>query len=188
MADAIVSGSLISPIKTTSGSSLSAALKAALREDPDVVLIGEMRDPETIASAMTIAETGHLVLSTLHTNSASQSIDRIIDVFPSNQQSQIKTQLSAVLKGIVSQRLLPQISGGRIPAVELMLGTPAVASNIREGKTYLIDSIIQNSQDIGMIPLESSLSSLVLSGAISLEIAKSYALRQDELLRLIGYM
>ncbi|OGH23662.1 MAG: type IV pili twitching motility protein PilT [Candidatus Levybacteria bacterium RIFCSPLOWO2_01_FULL_38_13] len=168
--------------------SWEAALKAALREDPDVVLIGEMRDPETIASAMTIAETGHLVLSTLHTNSASQSIDRIIDVFPSNQQSQIKTQLSAVLKGIVSQRLLPQISGGRIPAVELMLGTPAVASNIREGKTYLIDSIIQNSQDIGMIPLESSLSSLVLSGAISLEIAKSYALRQDELLRLIGYM
>ena len=163
-----------------------AALRSALREDPDVVLVGEMRDPETIASTVTIAETGHLVLSTLHTNSAAQSIDRIIDAFPPNQQAQIKVQLAATLKGIVSQRLLPQISGGRVPGVELLIGTPAVSSNIREGKTHLIDSIIQNSQDVGMIPLESSLSSLVLSGTISLEIAKSYALRQEELLRLVG--
>ncbi len=166
--------------------SWSAALRSALREDPDVVLVGEMRDPETIASAVTIAETGHLVFSSIHTNSASQSIDRIIDAFPPNQQAQIKVQLAATLKGIISQRLLPQISGGRVPAVELLIGSPAVSSNIREGKTHLIDSIIQNSQDIGMIPLESSLASLVLSGGISLETAKSYALRQEELLRLVG--
>lgn len=166
--------------------SWEAALRSALREDPDVVLVGEMRDPETISSTITIAETGHLVFSTLHTNSAAQSIDRIIDAFPSEQQAQIKIQLAATLKGIVSQRLLPQISGGRVPAVELLLGTNAVASNIREGKTHLIDSIIQNSQDVGMIPLEQSLASLVLSGSISLETARSYALRQDELLRLVG--
>jgi len=166
--------------------SWQTALRSALREDPDVVLVGEMRDPEAIASTITVAETGHLVFSTLHTNSASQSIDRIIDSFPSSQQAQIRTQLAVTLKGIISQRLLLQISGGRIPAVELLLGTNAVASNIRDGKTYLIDSIIQNSQDIGMIPLESSLASLVTTGAISLETARSYALRQDELLRLVG--
>lgn len=166
--------------------SWAASLRSALREDPDVVLVGEMRDPETIAATVTIAETGHLVFSTLHTNSAAQSIDRIIDAFPPTQQAQIKIQLSSTLKGIVSQRLLPQISGGRIPGVELLLGTAAVTSNIRDGKTHLIDSIIQNSQDIGMIPLEQSLSTLVLSGAISLETARSYALRQEELLRLVG--
>ena len=166
--------------------SWASALRSALREDPDVVLVGEMRDPETISSTVTIAETGHLVFSSLHTNSAAQSVDRIIDAFPPNQQAQIKIQLAATLKGIVSQRLLPQISGGRIPAVELLIGTSAVSSNIREGKTHLIDSIIQNSQDVGMIPLESSLASLVLSGAISLETAKGYALRLEELLRLIG--
>ena len=162
------------------------ALKAALRQDPDVVLVGEMRDPETIASTITIAETGHLVFSTLHTNSASQSVDRIIDSFPPNQQAQVKIQLASTLKGIVSQRLIPQIAGGRVPGVELLVGTAAVASNIRDGKTHLIDSIIQNSQDVGMIPLESSLANLVLTGVISLETARSYALRQEELLRLIG--
>jgi twitching motility protein PilT len=162
------------------------ALRSALREDPDVVLVGEMRDPETIAAAMTIAETGHLVFSTLHTNSASQTIDRIIDSFPANQQSQVRTQLASTLKGVISQRLIPQLNGGRIPGVEVMVGTAAIASNIRDGKTHLIDSIIQTSQDYGMIPLESSLSSLVLSGTISLETAKSYALRPEELLRLVG--
>ncbi len=166
--------------------SWAASLRSVLREDPDVVLVGEMRDPETIASAITIAETGHLVFSTLHTNSAAQSIDRVVDAFPANQQPQIRIQLSATLKGIISQRLLPQISGGRVPAAEVLIGTNAVASNIRENKTHLIDSIIQNSQEEGMIPLESSLASLVLSGSISLETAKSYALRQEELLRLIG--
>jgi len=166
--------------------SWTMALRSALREDPDVVLIGEMRDPDTMQAAMTIAETGHLVLSTLHTNSAAQSIDRIIDSFPEHQQTQIRTQLSFTLKGIVSQRLIPQISGGRIPAVEILVGTPAVASNIRDGKTHLIDSIIQTSQDVGMVTLDNSLSQLVLSGAISLDTAKSYSLHPDELLRMVG--
>lgn len=162
------------------------ALKSALREDPDVVLIGEMRDPETIASAITIAETGHLVLSTLHTNSASQSIDRIIDSFPPHQQNQIKIQLSATLKGIISQRLVPKITGGRVAAVEILIGTNAVASNIREGKTHLINSIIQTSQDVGMATLEASLAQLVLSGTISLEVAKSYSNSPEVLSHLIG--
>ncbi|OGH06264.1 MAG: type IV pili twitching motility protein PilT [Candidatus Levybacteria bacterium RBG_16_35_11] len=166
--------------------SWSMALRSALREDPDVVLVGEMRDPETIAAAITIAETGHLVFSTLHTNSASQTIDRIIDAFSPSQQGQIKVQLAATLKGIISQRLLPQINGGRIPAVEVLIGTTAVSTNIREGKTHLIDSVIQTSQDAGMITLESSLSTLVLSGQISLETAKGYALRPEELMRMIG--
>ncbi len=166
--------------------SWAMALRSALREDPDVVLIGEMRDPETIEAAITIAETGHVVFSTLHTNSASQSIDRIVGAFPPHQQSQIRTQLSATLKGIVSQRLLPQITGGRVPAAEVLIGTSAVASNVRDGKTHLIDSIIQTSQDIGMIAMESSLASLVLAGSISLETAKSYALHPEELLRMVG--
>ena len=162
------------------------ALRATLREDPDVVLIGEMRDPETISAAITIAETGHLVFSTLHTNSASQTIDRIIDTFPTDQQPQIRVQLAATLKGIVSQRLIPQINGGRVPAVEVLVGTGAIANNIREGKTHLIDSVIQTSQDVGMTTLETSLASLVLSGNISLETAKSYAIRPDDLLRMTG--
>ncbi|MEK9178251.1 MAG: type IV pilus twitching motility protein PilT [Patescibacteria group bacterium] len=166
--------------------SWSLSLKAALREDPDVVLVGEMRDPETISAAITIAETGHVVFSTLHTNSAAQTIDRIIDSFPPEQQPQIKVQLSATLKGVVSQRLIPQINGGRIPAVEIMMGTSAVANNIREGKTHLIDSVIQTSQEVGMMTLESSLAGWVLAGNISLETARSYALRPDDLLRLTG--
>ncbi len=165
--------------------SWSHALRSALREDPDVVLIGEMRDPETIASAITIAETGHLVLSTLHTNSAAQTIDRIIDSFPPGQQAQIRIQLALTLKGIISQRLLPQINGGRIPATEVLFSNTAVATNIREGKTHLIDSIIETSHDEGMISLESSLSSLVMSGTISLDTAKSYATHPEELLRMV---
>lgn len=166
--------------------SWNMALRSSLREDPDVVLVGEMRDPETIASAITLAETGHLVFSTLHTNSAAQSIDRMIDSFPSHQQPQIRTQLSFTLKGIISQRLLPQISGGRIPAVEVMTGSSAIASNIRDGKTHLIDSIIQTSQDSGMIPLEASLAQLVTQGIISLDTAKQHAIRVEELLRMVG--
>ena len=161
------------------------ALKSALREDPDVVLVGEMRDPETMAAAITIAETGHLVFSTLHTNSAAQSIDRIIDAFPATQQAEIRIQLAATLKGIVSQRLLPMIDGGRAPDFEGLLGTPAVASIVREGKTHLIDSVIQTSKDKGMLTLDSSLSALVLSGAISLEVGKSYSLHQEDFLRLV---
>lgn len=162
------------------------ALKSALREDPDVVLVGEMRDPETVASAITIAETGHLVFSTLHTNSAAQSIDRIIDSFSSDQQSQIRVQLAATLKGIISQRLIPMINGSRIPAVEVLIGNSAIANNIREGKTHLIDSVIQTSQELGMVTLEQSLSALVLNGSISLETAKTYTLKPDELVRLVG--
>ncbi len=162
------------------------ALRSALREDPDVVLVGEMRDPETIAAAITIAETGHLVFSTLHTNSASQTIDRMIDSFPPSQQPQVRIQLASTLKGIISQRLLPQINGGRVPAAEVLIGNNAVATNIRDGKTHLIDSIIETSQDVGMISLESSLSSLVMTGTISLETAKSYATRPDDLLRMVA--
>ena len=166
--------------------SWTQALRSALREDPDVVLVGEMRDSETIAAAMTIAETGHLVFSTLHTNSAAQTIDRIIDSFPTDGQSQVKVQLASTLKGIISQRLIPALNGGRIPAVEVLIGSSAIANNIREGKTHLIDSVIQTSNEQGMMTLESSLASLVLSGSVSLETAKSYALKEEELLRLVG--
>lgn len=162
------------------------ALRSALREDPDVVLVGEMRDAETIAAAITIAETGHLVFSTLHTNSAAQSIDRIIDSFSATQQAQIKIQLAATLKGVVSQRLLPMINGGRAPAVEILLGTPAVASIVREGKTHLIDSVIQTSKDKGMIGIDSSLAALVMSGNISLEMGKSYSLHPEDFSRMVG--
>lgn len=161
------------------------ALRSALREDPDVVLIGEMRDPETMAAAITLAETGHVVFSTLHTNSASQSIDRIVDAFPPDQRPQIRIQLAATLKGVVSQRLLPKIGGGRIPAVEILLGTPAVSSNIRDGKSHLIDSVIQTSKDSGMITIDDSLSELVKNGFVTIDDAKAYALREAELLRLV---
>ncbi|EKD65618.1 MAG: hypothetical protein ACD_50C00032G0005 [uncultured bacterium] len=166
--------------------SWEASLRAALREDPDVVLVGEMRDPETIATAISVAETGHLVFSTLHTNSAAQTIDRMIDVFPANQQAQIRLQLSATLRGIVSQRLLPAVNGGRVPACEILLGTPAVANVIREGKTHVLDSVIQTSKDAGMVTLESSLASLVSSGVVDIEVAKAYALHQDDFLQLVS--
>lgn len=164
--------------------SWAAALRASLREDPDVVLVGEMRDPETMSAAITLAETGHLVFATLHTNSASQSIDRIVDAFPDHQRSQIRIQLAAILRGVVSQRLIPKIGGGRVIAAEILLGTPAVTSNIRDGKTHLIDSVIQTSKDVGMSTLESSLASLVLEGIVSLDDAKGYALHEQELLRM----
>lgn len=164
--------------------SWAMALRAALREDPDVVLVGEMRDPETISAAITLAETGHLVFATLHTNSASQSIDRIVDAFPDHQRSQIRVQLAAILRGVISQRLIPKIGGGRVVATEILIGTPAVTSNIRDGKTHLIDSVIQTSKDVGMMTLENALAQLVLEGTISLEDAKSYALHEQELIRM----
>jgi len=166
--------------------SWAMALRSSLREDPDVVLVGEMRDPETMQAALTIAETGHLVFATLHTNSAAQSVDRIVDSFPDHQRSQIRVQLAATLKGIISQRLVPKLAGGRVAAVEILLGNPAVASNIRDGKTHLIDSAIQTSKDIGMITLEDSLAQLARSGQISLEIAKAFANHPDEVVRMIG--
>ncbi|OGE14898.1 type IV pili twitching motility protein PilT [Candidatus Daviesbacteria bacterium RIFCSPHIGHO2_12_FULL_37_11] len=161
------------------------ALRAVLREDPDVVLIGEMRDLETIASAMTIAETGHLVFATLHTNSASQSIDRIIDIFPQHQQPQIRIQLASTLEAIISQRLISTINPGRVPAVELLFTTPAVRNMIREAKTYLIDNLIQTSAELGMVNLESSLASLVKNGKITSEVALKYALRPELLSKLL---
>lgn len=162
------------------------ALKAALREDPNVVLIGEMRDYETISSAMTIAETGHLVFATLHTNSAAQSIDRIIDVFPENQQSQVKTQLAASLEAIISQRLVPTINPGRILATEILFAVPALRAMIREGKSHLIDSLIQTSGETGMISMESALAMLVREGLITLETAQNYALKPQVLSKLLG--
>jgi len=162
------------------------ALRSALREDPDVVLVGEMRDFETIASAITVAETGHLVFATLHTNSASQSIDRIIDVFPENQQTQVRLQLAASLAGVISMRLIPAIGGGRLPAVEVMMATGAIATAIREGKTHQLENIIQTSGEEGMILLDASLAYLVRSGRVSLDVAKSYSIRPEELDRLVG--
>lgn len=161
------------------------ALRSVLREDPDVVLVGEMRDYETIASALTIAETGHLVFATLHTNSAAQTIDRIVDVFPENQQSQIRLQLSASLEAVFSQRLISAISGGRVIAHEVMLGTTAIKTAIREGKTHQIDSIIQTSHEIGMSTFEHSLAFLVKTEKISIETAQSWSSRPEELNRLI---
>lgn len=161
-------------------------LKSALREDIDVVLIGEMRDPESIASAISIAETGHLVFSTLHTNSAAQSIDRIIDSFPDSQQAQIRTQLAGTLAGIISQRLLERIDTGRVVASEVLIGTNAVRTNIRDGKTHLIDSIIETSQNEGMVPLEVSLADLVKQGYVSLDMARGYVTHLDSFARLLA--
>ena len=163
--------------------SWKAALRAALREDPDVVLVGEMRDYETISSALTVAETGHLVLSTLHTNSAAQTIDRIIDAFPEHQQAQIRQQLAATLSAVVCQRLIPQVGGGRIPAVEVLLSTAAVRNSIREAKTHLIDNIIQTSKESGMIKLEEYLARLISSGKVMLEIAEQFVSQPAELRR-----
>lgn len=161
------------------------AMRSVLREDPDVVLIGEMRDLETIASAMTIAETGHLVFATLHTNSAAQSVDRIIDVFPQIQQSQIRLQFAATLEAILSLRLVPTIEPGRILASELLFATPAARNVIRESKSYLIDNIIETSAEFGMQTLERSLASLVKTGKVSQEVALAFALRPELLLKLL---
>ncbi len=165
--------------------SWSNSLRAVLREDPDVVLIGEMRDLETIASAITIAETGHLVLATLHTNSATQAVDRIIDVFPENQQPQIRLQFASTFEAVISQRLIPMVQTGRVPAVELMFATPAARNMIRESKTYMLDSLIETSAELGMLSLENSLAGLVKAGKISSDVALKYSLRPDLLARLL---
>ncbi len=165
--------------------SWNVALRSVLREDPDVVLIGEMRDFETIAAAITIAETGHLVFATLHTNSASQTIDRIVDVFPENQQSQIRLQLASVIEGVLSLRLIPAVGGGRMVVGEILTGTPAIRTTIRDGKTHLIDNVIQTSAELGMMTLETALANAVKAGRISVEVATSYAVRPEELGRLI---
>lgn len=165
--------------------SFSAALRSALREDPDVVLIGEMRDLETIASAITIAETGHLVFATLHTNSAAQSIDRMIDVFPPHQQPQIRSQLSNILMAICSQRLIPAIGGGRIAAAEILVATPAVRNIIREGKSHQLEAVIQTGAEYGMQSMDKTLINLVHNGTITFDEAREFAVDLDELDRLM---
>lgn len=161
-------------------------LRSVLRQDPDVVMIGEMRDPESISIALTAAETGHLVFSTLHTNSSSQTIDRIIDSFPASQQNQVRSQLSSTLLGIVSERLIPRISGGRIPACEIMFANSAVKNLIREAKTYQIDLVIETSTQEGMSSLNRALIDLVRKREISLETAETYSLNPSELRQLLG--
>lgn len=161
------------------------SLRSVLREDPDVVLIGEMRDYETIESVLTIAETGHLVFATLHTNSAAQTLDRVVGVFPENQQEQVRMQLSNVLEAVISQRLIPGSSGGRYPAPEILLASQAVRNVVREGKSHLIDNIIQTSTNLGMLPLETSLADLVNTGKITMDVALSYSLRPQELMRIV---
>jgi twitching motility protein PilT len=165
--------------------SFSAALRSALREDPDVVLIGEMRDLETIAAAITIAETGHLVFATLHTNSASQSIDRMVDVFPPHQQPQIRSQLGNILMAVCSQRLIPALGGGRIVAAEILIATPAVRNIIREGKNYQLEAVIQTGAEYGMQSMDKTLVNLVHSGVVSYDEARNYAVDLEELDRLM---
>lgn len=165
--------------------SFSAALRSALRQDPDVVLLGEMRDLETIAAAITIAETGHLVFATLHTNSAAQSIDRMVDVFPPHQQAQIRTQLSNILMAICSQRLVPAIGGGRIAAAEILVANSAVRNIIREGKTHQLEAVIQTGSEYGMQSMDKTLANLVHSGSITYEEARNVAVDVEELDRLM---
>jgi twitching motility protein PilT len=165
----------------------SLALKSALREDPDVILVGEMRDLETMATALTAAETGHLVFATLHTQSTAQTIDRIIDIFPAEQQSQVRMQLSIGLQGIVTQQLLPTADGaGRVVACEVLVPTPAVRNLIREGKTHQIYSAIQTSGSIGMQTMDAHLAQLVRMGRITRKLAEQRAAVPEELKRLLG--
>jgi twitching motility protein PilT len=166
--------------------SWGVALKSVLREDPNVVLVGEMRDYETIEAALTVAETGHLVLATLHTNSAAQTIDRIVDVFPDKEQQQIRGQLSLSLEAIIAQRLVPSLDGARVAIVEVLLASPAVRSMIRDGKTHMLANVMQTSSDIGMCTLETALSDAYKAGKIDLQVARDYSLNLDELNRLLG--
>ena len=165
--------------------SFSAALRSSLRQDPDVVLIGEMRDLETISAAITIAETGHLVFATLHTNSASQSIDRMVDVFPPHQQPQIRSQLANILMAICSQRLVPSIGGGRIAAAEILIATPAVRNIIREGKSHQLEAVIQTGAEFGMQSMDKTLVNLIHNGTITYDQARTFAVDPEELDRLM---
>ncbi len=166
--------------------SFQDGLRSVLRQDPDVIMVGEMRDPDTISTAMTAAETGHLVFSTLHTNSASQTIDRIIDSFPPNQQGQVVSQLASTLIATVSQRLIPRIGGGRVPATEIMLVNPAIKNLIRERKIYQIDLVIETSIQEGMLSLNRSLVNLVKRKEISMEQALAFSLNPSELRILVN--
>lgn len=154
--------------------SFATAIRATLRQDPNVIMIGEIRDLESMQTALTVAETGHLVFATMHTNDASQTIERIIDSFPPNQQRQVRAQLASALSGVISQRLLPWSAGGRIPAMELMIATTAIRNVIREGNVHQIPGIIQTSSDVGMQTLDASLQALVDAGAVSMQDARPY--------------
>jgi twitching motility protein PilT len=165
--------------------SFGNALRSSLREDPDVVLVGEMRDLDTIASAITLAETGHLVLATLHTNSAAQSIDRMIDVFPPGQQQQVRVQVAGMLQAICSQRLVPKIGGGRVAAAEILVVTPGARNIIREGKTHQLETVIQTGADLGMQSMDHTLVGMIHSGIITYEEAKNVAVDGNELDRLM---
>ncbi|MEK7505130.1 MAG: ATPase, T2SS/T4P/T4SS family, partial [Patescibacteria group bacterium] len=165
--------------------SFRSALKSMFRQDVNVAMVGEMREPETISTAVTAAETGHLIFSTLHTNSASQTVDRILDSFPPNQQRQIRVQLASSLLGIFSQRLVPRTAGGLIPAYELLINNNAVANLIREGRTAEIDVVIETGADQGMIDLNHSLAELVRLGEVSAESAYRYSLNPKALDRLL---
>ena len=164
--------------------SFAAGLKAALREDPDVILVGEMRDIETIGLTLTLAETGHLVFATLHTNDASQTVDRVIDVFPPSQQDQIRTQFSLALQAVIAQRLIPRIGGGRVAAYEILLGTSAISNLIREGKVRQIRNVIATGQRDGMCVLEQSLGRLVAEGMISMEEAMAISVHPEDIVGL----
>jgi len=167
--------------------SFADALKAALRQDPDVILVGEMRDLETISTALTAAETGHLVFATLHTQDTAQTIDRVIDVFPSHQQGQVRVQLSVALQGIMTQQLLPTADGsGRVVATEVLVPNPAVRNLIREGKTHQIYSVLQTSSAQGMQTMDASLATLVREGKITQKLAEARSATPDELKRLLG--
>lgn len=164
----------------------SEALRASLREDCNVLLVGEMRDLESMTTVLTLAETGHLVLATLHTNDAAQTIDRIVDIFPPHQQDQVRAQLGSVLQGIVSLRLLPKIGGGRVPAAEMLLPTTAVKNVIREGKTYELDNIVHTSGESGMISMDKSLALLVNQGLVNMEDALGYVKDMDYFKSIMG--
>jgi len=166
--------------------SFASALRAAFRQDPDVIMVGEMRDPETIATAITAAETGHLVFATLHTNNAAQTIDRVIDSFPAEQQHQVRSQLALTLLGVVSKRLVPKIDGGVIPACEVMIANAAIRNLIRENKIHEIDLVIETSADQGMISLNRALANFVRQGTISIETAEMYSSNADEVRMLVG--
>src|SRR6202142_4674392 len=167
--------------------SFADALKAALRKDPDVILVGEMRDLDTISTALTAAETGHLVFATLHTQDTAQTIDRIIDVFPSSQQDQVRVQLSVALQGIMTQQLIPTADGsGRVVACEVLVPTPAVRNLIREGKTHQIYSVLQTGSAQGMQTMDTALATLVRREKITQKLAESRSSTPDELRRLLG--
>jgi twitching motility protein PilT len=163
----------------TDSEDYGAALRAALRQAPDVILLGELRDYETIRTAMTAAETGHLVISTLHTTGAANTIDRIIDVFPQNQQNQIRTQLAMVLQIVVSQQLVPTEDDRILPAFEIMVANSAIRNMIRDNKTHQLNSVILSGREEGMIPMDQSLLQLVLDGAINRETALNYAMNKE---------